>query len=759
MIDYISNLIKYISSTVANNPSNIYIISGDEGIGKTTVAQKLGQLYDEYLTLCCNDEFQLITLIQNNSESCNATSQFYIPLIREIKEKNIHNLIIDTDKNVSEDFLEFITNFFGIINQQGYALNLIIFLDAFSLNHYYRVFNIYPKCIYLNPFKKWQTEDFIQLWCDIYKNKPSDVALLSLISEYSMGNAGVFLQHLNTLKYNRCLVFSNSTWSFENKDVVEKILKEEYSQLVAEKYASLPRDLQLIIQKTSSIGNVFQSSTLREAFNEKNATILLERIEKLTMLLYYTDQSKENGKFDSEETHRHIEEMIAPELLESWCEVIGQYYENKLKSSKKSSVADKLKIKERCVFYYKKSHNNEKLVFHYISLITLQCRFCRYKAAINAAESLLALTMQNSRYSNVAKDCYYMLAVIYRLLANYPKAIEYLKKYIAASGNPPLEVKLLNAKLLYDNGDTTKAYLELMKLYKQKQQISDPTILVDIISTISSIEETLGHKDYIFHFNEALASAADNKLELEYYRLLRKANMAHSGENSIRLMIEAKKYFGDKNLSEYIMVLHNIATEALFYENTFKYTLANLDEAYKIAVETGFSQLCYINNSYAVHLILDGRYSEAMDILEDILRYPQEDFTKLAVWLNEVTCLRLIERFEEAADLLKKANQTNRESRNRFPFFSAQISLQEAYMCIQTNEAKHTSEKIINYINKKYDDRSVNIISAKLVLKSLCDRFDLKPPKILRNFADDCDEISKKMADNYLVLCDLMFWE
>lgn len=85
--------------------------------------------------------------------------------------------------------------------------------------------------------------------------------------------------------------------------------------------------------------------------------------------------------------------------------------------------------------------------------------------------------------------------------------------------------------------------------------------------------------------------------------------------------------------------------------------------------------------------------------------------------------------------------------------------MQEAYMCIQMNEAQHAKEKIINYINKKYDDRSVNIISAKLVLKSLCDCFDLKPPKILRNFADDCDEISKKMADNYLVLCDLMFWE
>lgn len=70
-----------------NKPSNIYIISSDEGTGKTTVAQKLGGLYDEYLTLCCNDEFQLITLIQNNSESYYETTQIYIPLIRKIKKK------------------------------------------------------------------------------------------------------------------------------------------------------------------------------------------------------------------------------------------------------------------------------------------------------------------------------------------------------------------------------------------------------------------------------------------------------------------------------------------------------------------------------------------------------------------------------------------------------------------------------------------------------------------------------------------------
>ncbi len=759
MIDYVNNLIEYISSTVAYKQSNIYIISGDEGTGKTTVAQKLGELFDGNLTLCCNDEFQLITLISNADEDYNENTQVYLSLIRKIKRRIIHNLIIDTDKNVSEDFLEFITKFFEIINQQGYALNLIIFLDTVSLNNYYRVFNIYPKCIYLNPFKKWQTEDFIQLWCEIYKKKPSDIDLLSLISEYSVGNASAFLRHINALKYNKCLVYSNGAWSFENKEAVEKILKQEYSQLVAEKYASLPYDLQLIIQKTSSIGNVFQSSTLREAFNEKDATILLERIEKLTMLLYYTDQLKENGKFNSEETHRHIEETIAPELLESWCEDIGQYYEKKLKLLKKHSVADKLNIKEKCVFYYNKSHNTEKLVFHYISLIPLQCKFCHYKAAINATESLLTLTMQNKRYASITKDCYYTFTVIYRLLANYPKAIEYLKKYIAALETPPLEIKVLNAKLLYDNGDTTQAYLELMKLYQLKQQINDTAVLVDIISTISSIEETLGHKDYILHFNEALAIAADNKHELEYYQLLRKANMAHSGENGIRLMIEAKKYFAGKNLSEYIMTLHNIATEALFYENTFKYARANLDEVYEIAVEAGFSQLCYINNSQAIHLILEGMYSEAMEILENILKYPQESFTKLAVWLNEVTCLRLLKRHEEAASLLKKAKKINHESRNLFPFFSAQISLQEAYMCIQSNETEHAKETIFRYINKKYDDRSVNIISAKLVLKKLCDDFSLKQPKVLKNFASDCDEISTRMANNYLVLCDLLFWE
>lgn len=117
------------------------------------------------------------------------------------------------------------------------------------------------------------------------------------------------------------------------------------------------------------------------------------------------------------------------------------------------------------------------------------------------------------------------------------------------------------------------------------------------------------------------------------------------------------------------IVQHNIGTEALFYENTYKYSVGYLHMAYKAASEIGFAQLCYINNSIALSDILDGDYQKALYILDSMLKCYQEDFTLLAIYLNEATCFRkkgLKTKFWESID---KAKKINAKIQNHFPFF------------------------------------------------------------------------------------------
>lgn len=761
MIDYVKRAVEIIAKNIVDASGNIYLLSGEQGIGKTTIAKCYCEIHKDTLSFSCGDEMKFLSLLSPKTvkKEYYRHLSLYKPLIKKIKQEQIHNLIFDVDQKTNEDFLDLIANVYNIINRQNYKLNVLILINNITYHDYCNFFDNHPRMIYIQPLCKWTENDFFQLWEELYHSSEFNSKAISLISEYSMGNVSIFLHHLNTLKYYDVFVFENQQWKINNNECIEEILTSEYSDVVQKKYEALSPELQTIIMKTSSIGYIFNSNTLKDVFNVKNAKRVLEEIERLSTLLYYTDSAKQEGWFDSEDVQRQIEGMIAPEQLAEWCELLGNYYESRAKKYPYISI-ERCNSKEKCILYFEKSHNIDKLIFHYITLISLKFYLSQYKSAIEIASKLLLLTEKMVQYKQIHSYCYYMLAIINKTITNYPAAIADLDKYIELSNAESPKSNALRAELLYDIGDMPKAYSILKALYENKEHIYDPSLLVNVVSMLSSIEETMGIKNYIFHFNEALDIASKNKLDIDYYRLLRKASMVHMGENAIMLMNEAKKYFAENNmLTELIMVRHNIGTEALFYENTYKYACTNLESARETACRIGFSQLCYIDNSLAIYAILQGKYSKAIEILNGLLDYYQEDFTLLAVHLNKATCLRAMGFHDEACNCLNKAVQINEKQENRFPFFSAQIILHKAFLYLEKGQFDRASMNIIEYIQRDYDDRDVNTISAKIVLNKICSMYKLDKPKELKGFSDDYDEVARRMAENHLVLCELMFWE
>lgn len=761
MIDYVKRAVEFIAKNIIDASGNMYLLSGDQGIGKTTIAKCYCEIHKDTLNFSCGDEMEFLSLLSPKTakKEYYRHLSLYKPLIKKIKQEQIHNVIFDVDKKTNEDFLDLIANIYNIINRQKYNLNVLILISNKTYHDYCNFFDNHPRLIYIHPLCKWTKNDFLQLWEELYHNSEFNSKAISLISEYSMGNVSIFLHHLNTLKYYDVFVFENQQWKINNNECIEEILTSEYSDVVQKKYEALSPELQTIIMKTSSIGYIFNSNTLKDVFNVKNSKKVLEEIERLSMLLYYTDSAKQEGRFDSEDVQRQIQGMIGSEQLAEWCELLGNYYELRAKKYPYISI-ERCIAKEKCILYFEKSNNTDKLVFHYITLISLRFYLSQYKSAIDITTKLLLLTEKLLQYKQIHSYCYYMLAVINKAIANYPIAITNLDKYIELSNTESPESNALKAELLYDIGDTPKAYSILKDLYKSKEYIYDPSLLVNIVSMLSSIEETMGIKKYISHFNEALAIASENKLDIHYYRLLRKANMVHLGENAIMLMNEAKKFFIKNNmLTELIMVKHNIGTEALFYENTYKYACANLESAREIACRIGFSQLCYIDNSLALYAILQGKYSKAIEILNGLLEYYQEDFTLLTVYLNKATCLRTMGLYEDACSCINNAVKTNEKEENKFPFFSAQITLHKAFLCLEKGQIDSAFINIVEYLQRDYDDRDVNTISAKIVLNKMCDMYKLDKPKELNGFSDDYDDVARRMADNHLVLCELMFWE
>lgn len=762
MIDYVKEAISSIMEMISSHSqSHMYILYGDEGTGKTTIAKKIPEVETDVLYFNCGNELDLASLISKINPKKNYDKHLYLykPLIKKIKKEKIHTLIFDVEPDTSEDFFDLIYDIFFVLNQQNHPLNTIIFIDNGTYHLFHEIFSKYQKLIYLTPLRKWQSHDFFQLWQEWYDENTADKETLELIASYSISNASIFLKNLNTLKFFNILVLKDNRWIFKKQKNLEEILKEEYSVIVQKKYESLVPELQTVIKQTSTIGYIFNRSTLKEVFDIKSAQTVLKQIELLTKLLYYTDSEMENGKFDSEVVHQQIENMIDSKLLTVWCKALAEYYENKIKATGFISL-ERCSLKEKAIFYYTKSNNTEKVIYHYLSAIPLKYNLGQYNSAIEMSKKLLSITEGYSQYKWVYSYCFYMMAFIYKSLANYTESLNSLQQYIKLVGKETIEIKEFKAELLYDVGNTPEAFGILKSLYEIRNQIDDPNLKTNIISMLSSIEETVNDSRYIKHFNEALDVAKKNKLNKEYHRLLRKANLAHSGENGIMLMETAEKYFLCNNIiSELVMAKHNIATESLFYESTFKNSLNKLKSAYKIAKEIGFSQLTYINNSLALYNILKSDYKTAVSILNYSLTFHHEDFTLLALLLNKATCLRRLGSYSDALCCLNEAKRLNSKEENQFPFFNAQIIIQSAYLYMEQKDYYSTFLGLLEYLNLDLDNRDANIVSVKIVLKELCDMQKIKYPPIITSFSDDCDSIAKIMANNYLVLCELMFWE
>lgn len=762
MIDYVSESINNIVTQISGQ-NHIWLLYGEEGIGKSSIANTFSITHKNVLSYNCNNEFDLACYVSNNitTGNYNRYINLYQPLIKIIKSNKICTIIFDIEGIANIDYFDLIFNFFESMNQQNLKLNIILFVDSKIYHNNQNIFAKYPQLVYLEPLKKWDKIDFFQLWKEIYNNSEVNYEVLELIASFSMGNAGVFLQHLNILKYYGILIFENGKWNFVNTDNIKDLLTESFSEIVRKKYELLESELQTVIQQTSTIGYVFKRNDLKEVFNVENSITVLKRIEIITELLYFTDSKMENGKFDSKKVQKQIEKMVDPIDHRNWCLALAKYYETKANKSNPVSI-ERYRFKEKCAFYFIQASENSKAIFHYVSLVPLLCKLNLYNSALEITHKLRNLTEQKEEFNHFYIYSFYLLTQINRSLGNYVEAMINLNQYTQLSNLDKLnyELSYLNAELLYGVGDIPKSYKILRLLYKNSSSIDDPNLKLNIISMLSSIEETVNNNQYIKHYNEALSIAKKNLIIDDYYKLLRKANIAHLGENGIILMQTAKEYFYERNnIIELIMVQHNIGTESLFYENTYNQAFSELEYAYKNACEYGFNQLTYIINSLSIFNILEGQYETAIETINPLLEIHQEDFTKLALYLNKSTCLRKMGKLFESTDSLILAKKLNQKEQNKIPFFEAQILLQEAYIYWDSKKYSQAYNKFCEYFKCDFLDRNLNIISVKKSLKDLCNKHKFPYPKSIENFSDTCDEISNRISNNHLVLCDLMFWE
>lgn len=760
MIDYIRNAVNEIHRYMDSESGKICLLTGDEGIGKSTIASNYCKLYKDANVLTFSDEFSLAACLCGNKfkKKYDKHSCIFAPLLKMIKFKKLRLIFFDIERDAHTTVLGIIHEIYLIIVKRKIPVNIVILMDNPVYHRFQHYLGEFHQLIYLPPLRKWEYGDFCQLTKELYPEATLSEEIINLLSEYSIGNPGIFLWHIMHLKSLYFIRYDGNQFETNSPEEIKDILEEGYSDIVRKKYEMLPSELQTIIKETSSIGYYFQTQTLKEVFNIRNAKLIIDRIEKLSMLLLYTDMKKKTGRFVSESVHLQIEELIEANQLITWCDALGHYFENKINLA--SCIVERIQFKEKCIFYFIKSKNTERVIFHCLSLVPLKYAISQYESAIATVDTLKSFSEEDKVYDKINTYCYFLLAIIYKSIARFDDALTNLNEFSHRTNSKSIYINELEAELIYNHGNIEKSYSMIKKIYSLRPNIDDPYLHFNIVSMLSSIEETLGCSSYIKHFNQAAAIAKDNNLSTAYYKLLRKANIAHFGENGIRLMKEAEIYFEKNKVDlELMMTRHNIGTEAMFRERTFDYSLKYLCSAYKTAEEMGFCELNYIQNSMAIYYMLKGDYNKALGILCSLSLEYEEDFTKLAIYLNKITCFRALGTYEKALEMICFAKEINEADKNNFPFYKAQIILQEAYIYLEKGSIQEAYSKFLEYFNQDYEDRVESFVSAKIVLSELCEKNNLLIPEELSSFNGDSDKISQTVAENHLVLCDLMFWE
>ena len=242
MIDYVYRAVNCIAKQLEyqnldNAHNYFFLLYGDEGVGKSTIAKEYTNIRKGTVSYRCNNEFDLLFQVTGAiiAENYNRHLNLYYPLIKKIKEEKIHTIIFDIEGNANADYFELLYNLFVSVNQQNYKLWMVLFVDSNVYHHNHTIFAKYPQLTYLEPLEKWNNTDFFQLWESLYKSDDSYKDIIKLVSSYSMGNAGIFLRHLNTLKYYNVLRLKNDKWNFIKETNIDTLLREQFSEIVRKK--------------------------------------------------------------------------------------------------------------------------------------------------------------------------------------------------------------------------------------------------------------------------------------------------------------------------------------------------------------------------------------------------------------------------------------------------------------------------------------------------------------------------------------------
>lgn len=622
-------------------------------------------------------------------------------------------------------------------------------------------------CVTEIPFSRWDDLQLKKMFEEIFGSKIKiKEKVLKQILTASLGNPNR-LKEIADYLISESIIFKKEDYYTCNY-FDEEILFAKTKKYIINRYHNLNAELQTIVKGSSIIGSEFQSKLLKNPLHLQNVDSCLREIEKITHFIY---QKKDfTYVFYNRETYLSIKEIVGIKERTDWCNALAEYYYNEAgKNIVLNNNIVSCNYYLSSAYYYTEIYHYEKVIFIYYKIITILMSLMQYEQVLYIIEKLQDISEQQQvTIPHILKENLTILrATCLYSIFHFEEAAEEYKKYIEITKLDTLEYQKIlcqQAICLYSTGQTEQPYQMLMQLYNQmsnqKITIENVGLFVNVLSNLSSVEETLRLGDCSTHFNLALSYAHDYNLTALYYSLLRKSFIVHSGINYMQMLEAAKKYYKKNGaFKDYAMTIHNQASFYLLYGELDKVKV-NCQEAIEIFTEMGSDAVHYTYNCMGMYYCMSGNFHEALVYFRLAYKERYELFSKIVILLNQTTTHIKLNNYDCANQIIKNIEHlwTNDEAETfrilkpyhyliRAEFYQKTTNMQEAY------------KSYMNYFECEDEINDYRFVFAANKFYQLCCNSNRTFPTELKATLKSGNAIAARLLDIDMLPVHLMFAE
>jgi len=478
---------------------------------------------------------------------------------------------------------------------------------------------------------------------------------------------------------------------------------------VKEQYLRLDVPLQELLRGSSIIGVEFEAGLLSNPLEFFAVDSKLTRIMEISRII---QQNVDNlYEFESIFARLSIRELVSDEESVLWNSRLGDYF---WRLSQQQAVegdgTSSLNSLKKSAFYYDEASNRPQAVQLYDRLVRGLMSIMQYMDAIKVIHRIRTLCEGAPGLYSQADliQTWQLEADCYRYRSEYAAAISAYEIFLARAKlnkYERLDVQCNYCDALYESGEIHRPLKILHQALSELERESTPQaapVLVQILSSLASIEETLCDTRHEYHFNAALDIAKRYQLTNAYYSLLRNALIVHKGIYGIQLMESARAYFSRMgNCKELAKALNNIATELLLY--------GDLDQArvyYQRSAELfrsfGSETVHVPINGLGDYWCLQGEFERALPLFEEAFLGDADAFSRIGVLLNQATACRKLGRYQDAAKRLEQAEQiSHMEDASEYAILLPHLLIGKALLLYDQGSFEKAYQFFLQYIQEE----------------------------------------------------------